>query len=113
MLLIGVDVPPFRRAVTRDNLHQATGMDYGVGIHGGQRDGSVVKAPGWRRVGSFHATVQGRTLSFSISRAALGNPRELQFVVIVGREVESATAPAGADASPLRGMHRYRFSPAV
>ena len=104
MLLIGIDVPPLGPAPAPSGWR---GADFVVGLHGTQT------AVRFRKMGStgldvLPATVAGDTLSFSIPRAALGNPDWFEFSVAAGRETERA-GEGSEDYAPADGTFRYRL----
>lgn len=106
MLLIGIDVPPLGAPPVAPG-GDWRGADFALGAHGASKAGQVVRL-GRRspRVATFEIRTVGSTLTFSVARRALGNPRWFAFVVAAGRETESA-AGGGADLAPDRGTFRY------
>lgn len=109
MLLIGIDVPP--RGLWR-GVDGWTGADYWAGLHGGGSTAVLVrvpKAPGpARTVARPVVTTAGRTITFSVSRRALGNPRWLELVLAAGRE--GADETGGSDEAPNFGVFHYDLS---
>jgi hypothetical protein len=112
MLLVGIDVPP--RSLKR-TPHGWVGLDYYAGLHGTQTTAILVKASPTRPsqpggvVARPKVTVRGRTLSFSLGRAKLGNPAWVEFVVAAGRETSGEASGGGSDEAPNRGSFRYRL----
>lgn len=106
MLLIGIDVPPRGPLPTRRDWQ---GVDYAVGLHGGQRTALLVRAPGWTTVARVPVAVQGRTLSVSVGRRTIGSPAAFDFVVSAGRELADG-AGGGSDSAPPRGVFHYRLA---
>ena len=111
MLLVGIDVPP--RTLTR-TVHGWRGLDYNAGLHGTDRVAILVKTdpakPSQRRVlARPKVTVSGRTLAFSLSRRALGNPAWIEFVAAAGRELSDQASGGGGDEAPDRGVFHYRL----
>jgi hypothetical protein len=103
MLLVGIDVPP--RSLKR-TPHGWVGLDYHAGLHGTQTTAILVKASPTRPsqprgvVTRPKVTVRGHTLSFSLSRAKLGNPAWIEFVVAAGRETSDQAAGEAATRHP-------------
>lgn len=112
MLLIGIDVPP--RSLRR-GAHGWTGMDYYAGLHGTASTAIVVKASPAsssqprRVVARPKVAVNGRILSFSLSRAALGSPAWIELVVAAGRETSDRAGGGGSDEAPNRGVFHHRL----
>ena len=111
MLLVGIDVPP--RGLKR-GPYGWLGADYYAGLHGMEKTAILVRAPtaksGQGRVlARTKAVVAGRTLSFSVSRAKLGDPDWFEFVVAAGREMSDQSIGGGADEAPARGAFHYQL----
>ena len=112
MLLIGIDVPP--RSLKR-TPNGWMGLDFYAGLHGTENTAIVVKAsptkPSQPRkvVARPKVTVSGRTLSFSVRRAALGNPSWVEFVAAAGREMSDPGRSGGSDEAPNRGTFHYKL----
>ena len=110
MLVIGVDVPP--RGLKR-GPQGWMGADYYAGLHGTQTTAIVVKSsptkPSQKVVARPNVKVVGRTVSFSISRAALGRPNWIEFVVAAGREASDQASGGGSDEAPSRGVFHYQL----
>lgn len=110
MLLIGIDVPPLGPSPVTSG-GEWRGADFAVGTHGPSRTGRLV------RLGKDHSApplrikidTRGRIVSFSIPRAALGNPRWFAFSVAAAREGETDARGGGFDVAPARATFRYRF----
>lgn len=110
MLLVGIDAPP--RTLKRTSLGW-TGLDYYAGLHGTEKGAILMKAqakPSQRKViARPKVTVSGRTLSFSISRRALGNPAWIELVAAAGRELSDQAGGGGGDEAPDRGTFHYQL----
>ena len=111
MVLIGVDVPPLgpRPSIPGGEW---PGVDFALGTHGPWGTGMLVRL-GEKRSGPpvrIKMVTSGRTLSFTVPRRALGNPRWLTFNVAAAREGESETTGGGLDVAPQRGTFRYVLS---
>lgn len=110
MLLAGIDVPP--RSLKR-GPNGWWGLDYVAGLHGTEKTAVVVKpSPAGpsrpsRVLGRPAVTVSGRTLSFSIRRATLGDPAWIELVVAAGRETSGEAAGGGGDEAPASGAFHY------
>jgi len=110
MLLIGVDVPPLGpRPVAPGG--EWLGADFAMGTHGPSKTGLFVRqGPGSpaepRKPVRFKITTSGSTLTFSITRRALGNPSWFTFSVAATRE----TTGGSVDLAPARGTLRYTLT---
>ena len=103
VLLLGIDVPP--RSLKRGS-NGWTGLDFYAGLHANDRSGMLVRAvPGARGkvLARPGVVVAGRTLAFSVTRAALGNPSSIDLVVAAGREADGG----GSDEVPDRGTLHF------
>lgn len=110
MLLVLIDVPP--RSLKQVG-REWSGADYYLGTHGREGAGMLVRAPktpsaNGRIVARPKAVVSGRTLRFSLRRAALGDPGSVEFVVAAGRET-STEAGGGEDFAPDDGTFHYQL----
>lgn len=112
MLLLGIDVPP--RSLTR-TPHGWVGVDFYAGLHGPEKTALLVKASPTRPsrprgvVTRPKVTVDGRTLSFSLGRAKLGDPAWIEFVVAAGRETSDQATGGSSDEAPNRGTFHYQL----
>lgn len=111
MLLVGIDVPPRRLKRTAQGW---LGADYYLGTHGSERTAILVKAssnpsqPG-KVLGRPKVTVNGRTLSFTVGRKAVGSPAWIEFVVAAGRETSDQTSGGSSDEAPTHGTFHYQL----
>jgi hypothetical protein len=92
MLLIGIDTPPLGRRPNPDG--DWLGANFALGTHGPSRTGMLVKLAGGRQrqIARFPIVVEGSTLTFSVSRRALGNPAWFSFMVAAARETSTESA---------------------
>lgn len=118
MLLFGIDVPPLGPKPIPDV--EWRGVDFVGGFHGPERVGVLMRAGEGsgdeNLVARFKVFTKGATLTFSIPRRALGDPKWFTFHIATAREWSNEAAePAGAkaDYAPNRGSFRYRFSKAT
>lgn len=113
MLLIGIDVPPLGpRPVTPGG--EWLGANFALGTHGPAKTGQLVRlgndaSTGSRRVATFKIVTRGSTLTFSITRRALGSPSWFTFNVAAARERQESTG-GGIDLAPARGTFRYALT---
>ena len=111
MLVVGIDVPP--RGL-KPGAHGWSGLDYVAGLHGEEKTATVVKtspnAPLQSKVlARPKVTVNGRTLSFSISRTTLGNPAWIEFAVAAGRETSDQANGGSSDEAPNHDSFHYQL----
>jgi hypothetical protein len=111
MLVVGIDVPPRSLKRTAEGWR---GADYYLGTHGTERTAILIKAPSnparpSRVIGHPKVTVKGPTLSFTVSRKALGSPTWIEFVAAAGRERTDQAGGGGGDEAPNRGTFHYQL----
>jgi hypothetical protein len=111
VLLIGIDVPP---RGPKSGPHGWTSPDYYAGLHGTDKTAVLLKTPttqsGQGKVlARPKVVVAGRTLGFTISRSALGDPPWFEFAVAVGRETASQAPKGGTDEAPAHGTFHYKL----
>lgn len=112
MLVVGIDVPP--RGLKR-GAHGWSGLDYYAGLHGTEKTAMVVKTSPTKPsqpskvLARPKVTVNGRTLSFSISRNTLGNPAWIELAVAAGRETSDQANGGSSDEAPNHGSFRYQL----
>ena len=107
MLLIGIDVPPLGPEPVAPG-GEWRGADFALGTHGPSGDGMLVLL-GERKATRFDVRASASTLTFSVPRGALGDPKWFTFTVAAARE-SSDEAGGGIDVVPERGTHRYTLS---
>jgi hypothetical protein len=110
MLLIGIDTPPLGPRPIPDG--EWRGANFALGTHGPSKTGLLVKLAGGgqRQIARFPIAVEGSTLTFSVSRRALGNPAWLRLMVAAARETSTESAGGGYDTAPDRGTFRYALN---
>lgn len=110
MLLVGIDVPPLGpRPVAPGG--EWPGADFALGTHGPAKTGLAVRlGRQGDRVASFGIVTVGRTMTFSVPRRALGNPKWFAFSVAAARESERQSVHGGVDLLPDRNTLRYALS---
>ena len=111
MLLVAIDVPP--RGLKR-TAQGWLGADYYLGAHGTERTAILVKASSnpsrpSKVMGRPKTIVKGHTLSFTVSRRALGGPAWIEFAIAAGRETTDQTSRGGSDEAPNRGTFHYEL----
>ena len=111
MLLIGIDVPPLG-PLPRTPGGEWRGADFALGTHGPSKTGLMVRLRRGedRPVARFAIVTSGSTLTFSVPRAALGNPAWFTFSVTAGREGDDEPNGGGFDVVPARGTVRYTLT---
>lgn len=110
MLLIGIDVPPLGpRPVPGGEWR---GVNFALGAHGPSKTGMLVRLGRGtsRLVARFPIVTSGRTLTFSVTRRALGDPAWFAFNVAAAREGEQEASGGGVDFAPARGTFRYALT---
>jgi hypothetical protein len=111
MLLIGVDVPPLGpRPITPGG--EWRGANFALGTHGPSKTGLMVRLGRGenRRIARFKIVTSGSTITFSVPRAALGNPAWFTFSVAAARELDDGPNAGGVDAAPARGTFHYTLT---
>lgn len=110
MLLIGIDTPPLGPRPIPDG--EWRGANFALGTHGPSKTGVLVKlgAAAQRQIARFPITVKGSTLTFSVSRRALGNPAWFTFMVAAARETSTESAGGGYDMAPDKGTFRFALT---
>ena len=111
MLLAGIDVPP--RSLKR-TAQGWLGADYYVGAHGTERTAVLIKASSHpsrpsKVLARPRITVEQQTLSFTVTRSALGSPAWIELAVAAGRETTDQTSGGGSDEAPARGAFHYQL----
>ena len=106
LLLIGIH--------TDDDLGR-TDVEFYTGVHGVDLTGAPVVRAGIESprppVGTAVVDVDGPTVSLTIERSLLDDPKEIAVAVAAGREyVDEDAAGAGGDEAPATGAFRYSLT---
>jgi hypothetical protein len=111
MLLIGIDVPPLGPLPITPG-GEWRGANFALGTHGPSKTGLLVRLGrgGTRQVARFKIVTSGSTITFSVPRAALGNPAWFTFSVAAAREMDDGLDGGGVDVAPARGAFRYTLT---
>jgi len=103
MLLVGIDVPPLGPTPVPSSWR---GVDYYFGLHGNDTGVALFARSGVRKFTRLTVVVRGASLTVSVPRSRLGNPKWFGFTVAAGREAEVETE-GSADYAPAKGVFRY------
>ena len=114
MLLIAIDRAAARPTAGHTRRRVGLGANFALGTHGPAKTGQLVRlgndaSTGSRRVATFKIVTRGSTLTFSITRRALGSPSWFTFNVAAARERQESTG-GGIDLAPARGTFRYALT---
>ena len=103
MLIVGIDVPPLGTTPVPSSWK---GVDYYFGLHGNDTSVALFARTAVRKFTRLPVVVRGASVTVSVPRARLGNPKWFGFAVAAGREAE-VEAQGSADYAPAKGVFRY------
>jgi hypothetical protein len=103
MLIVGIDVPPLGITPVPSSWK---GVDYYFGLHGNDTSVALFARTAVRKFTRLPVVVRGASVTVSVPRARLGNPKWFGFAVAAGREAE-VEAQGSADYAPAKGVFRY------
>jgi hypothetical protein len=107
MLLVGVDTPPLGVPPAAPG-GEWRGANFALGSHGRAKVGKLVRlGKNHRLLASFKILTTGSTMTFSIRRAAVGNPAWFTFNAAAARETPDGTTGGGIDLAPNCNTYRY------
>jgi len=108
MLLIGIDVPPLGPEPVAPG-GEWRGADFALGMHDTAKTGMLVRLGGGK-VADLDVVSSGSRLTFSVPRAALGDPEWFTFTVAAARESGDEASGGGFDIAPAHGTLRYTLA---